>query len=154
MSQHPRLTAVVLVREWYDHRGGGGCCGGTAALAAVRESGTGCDAGAVTPSTEAGAVAADRTGQLYRKLREVLPDADLTVADSGNWAWLLPSTYRAVRASGTTRWVAARAASRSTTPGAVLVDGRLLPGTDGQAPGTVAQRVRAVAEGRPGTLPV
>lgn len=152
MSRDRQVPAVVLVREWHDHRGGGGCCGGTAALAAVRDNGAGCDVGA--GSTEAGTAAADRTGRLYREVRDALPEADLTVADAGNWAWLLPSTYRALRASGSTRWVAARAASRSTTPGAVLIDGRLLPGTDGQAPGLVAERVRAVARGRPGTLPV
>ncbi|MGJ7441983.1 hypothetical protein [Aquipuribacter sp. MA13-6] len=153
------VPAVVLVREWHDHRGGGGCCGGTAALAAVRENRTGpgrspapgCDAAAASAT---GTRAADRTAQLYLELRAALPDVDVTVADAGNWAWLLPSTYRAVRASGLTRRAAARAASRSTTPGAVLVDGRLLPGTEGQEPGVVAQRVRAVVQGRPGTLPV
>lgn len=153
MSSGRQVPAVVLVREWHDHRGGGGCCGGTAALSGVGDSNAEprCD---VRAGGDADAPAADRTGRLYRELREALPEVGLTVADAGNWAWLVPSTYRAVRASGSTRWVAARAASRSTTPGAVLVDGRLLPGTDGQAPGLVAQRVRAVLEARPGTLPV
>lgn len=152
-----RAPAVVLVREWHDHRGGGGCCGGTAALAAVREgrptpggTGPGCDVAAAGPGPQA----ADRTGRLYLELRDALPGVELTVVDAGNWAWLLPSTYRTVRASGSTRRAAARAASRSTTPGAVLVDGRLLPGTGGQSPALVARRVRAVLQGRPGTLPV
>lgn len=172
MSSDPSGTGpaparrVVLVREWHDHRGGGGCCGGSGALDAVRErpdvraertgaTGTGSDAGTgPDESCSVADLAADRTGALYRALRAAEPDVEVVVVDASNWAWLVPTTYRALRRGGSPRVTAVRAATRSTTPGAVLLDGRRLPGTEGQPTDVVVERVRAVLRARPGTLPV
>ena len=61
-------------------------------------------------------------GEVYRRLRREHPDVDVQVVGSSNTAYLLPSTFRAVRRS---RGVlgALREATRSTTAGSLLVDG-------------------------------
>ncbi len=105
------MIRVVLIRPWTDARAGGGCCGGE-----VRD-------GVCLDGTHApAAVVADPVGEAYRRLRERLPGVDVQIVDAGNTTWLLPWTFRAVsRREGVAAGM--RAAARSTTAGAVLVDG-------------------------------
>ncbi|MBD8870579.1 hypothetical protein [Nocardioides donggukensis] len=128
------MTRVVLVRPWVDARAGGGCCGGEVSDGVCLEG---------THDTEA--VASDPVGEAYRRLRAALPDVDVQVVDAGNTAWLLPSTFRAVRRRA---GVAAglRAAVGSTTAGAVLVDGDRVGDLGDLGPdGVVAAVQRALA---------
>ncbi len=64
----------------------------------------------------------DPVAAAWRRLREQRPRVDVQVVDAGNTAWLLPWSFREVRRRfGTAAGL--RAALRSTTAGAVLVDG-------------------------------
>jgi hypothetical protein len=151
-APHATRHQVVLVREWHDHHGAGGCCGNVDAIRGLvtDRSATDCD----VPAGGLAAGPGDRTGALYRALRADVPEVDVTIADSRNWLWLVPSTYRAQRRGGAGRTHAATAAARSTTPGAVLVDGTLLALPDGCPPEQVVRAVRtAVAARDAGDLP-
>lgn len=139
---------VVLVRDWHDHHGAGGCCGSTEAIAglvAARGDGEACE-------PDSGARAADRTGLLYRRLRSRVPHVGLVVVDSRNWLWLVPSTYRALRARGAGRGHAVRAAASATTPGAVLVDGQRLVVGQEEPVDVVVDRVLLELQEPTGTL--
>lgn len=124
---------VVLVRPWTDAHAGGGCCGGEARDGIV---------------LEPGAVSAHRhdpglltVAAAYRLLRAELPDADVQVVGAANTAYLLPSTFRAVRRRrGTLR--AVLAAARSTRAGAVLVNGEVVGDIADLGPEGVLARVR------------
>jgi len=112
----PTVTRVVLVRPWTDGRAGGGCCGGEVRDGVCRDG--------THPVEE---LLADPVGQAWRAVRRELPDADVQVVDVANTAYLLPTTFRAVRRrSGERAGVLAslRAAARATTAGSVLVDGQ------------------------------
>lgn len=109
------MTRVVLVRPWADARAGGGCCGSAAPHALAVDLPTSCSR---EPVGEPALLA-----RTYRRLRSELPDADIQVVAAGNVAYLLPTTFAAARRRGGLLG-AAREAVRSTTAGAVLVDGR------------------------------
>jgi hypothetical protein len=124
---------VVLVRPWTDAHGGAGCCGG---------------------STRDGVCLADRVGgphehddevelvgEVFRRLRDELPDVDVQVVGSNNTAYLLPSAFRAVR-SRRGLWAAVREANRATTAGAVLVDGERVGDITALGVGGVLEEVR------------
>ncbi len=105
---------VVLVRPWTDAHGGSGCCSGEARDGICFDRRVD---GAHEHDSETGLVA-----QAYLRLRDELPEVDVQVVSVGNTAYLLPSTFSAVRRR---RGVVAgiRAAARATTAGSVLVDG-------------------------------
>lgn len=107
----------MLLRRWSDARAGGGCCGGE-----VRDGV--CLDRADRPDTHE-VPHDDPVAAAYRRLREELPGVDVEVADAGNAAYLLPTTFRAVRRRAGPV-AALRAAARATTPGGVLVDGELV----------------------------
>ncbi len=105
---------VVLVRPWTDAHGGTGCCSGEARDGICFERRVD---GAHEHDTETGMVA-----ETFLRLREELPEVDVQMVSSGNTAYLLPSTFAAVRRRrGTLAGI--RAAARATTAGSVLVDG-------------------------------
>lgn len=107
---------VVLVRPWTDAHGGTGCCSGEA------RDGIGLDqhvGGKHEHDSEVQLV-----GETYRLIRAELPEVDVQIVGSSNTAYLLPSTFRAVRRTRDAGVLTAlRDAARSTTAGAVLVDG-------------------------------
>jgi hypothetical protein len=139
---------IVLVRDWHDHHGAGGCCGNADAIKGLLTDRSQDPADEVCVPGPA-----ERTGAVYRALRTALPDVELTVADSRNWLWLVPSTYRALRRAGRDRAHSMTAAARATTPGAVLVDGTALTLPDDPSPDLVV-RAAGTAMGRSGgTLP-
>ena len=119
---------VVLVRPWTDAHAGGGCCSGDPRYGVAPEAGV----DAPTPVDrhryddhdhhQGPLEGAALVGEVYRRLRREHPDVDVQVIGSSNTAYLLPSTFRAVRRS---RGVldALREATRSTTAGSLLVDG-------------------------------
>ncbi len=105
---------IVLVRPWTDAHAGGGCCSADPHHGVTLER-TAASRGHVDP-------VAALVGEVYRRLRAAHPEADVQVVSPSNTAYLLPSTFRAVRRrSGVL--TALREAARSTTAGAVLVDG-------------------------------
>lgn len=107
------MTQVVLVRPWTDGHGGGGCCGGE-----VRDGV--CLDGRRAPGGTSPAV--DQVAETWRRLRDELPEVDVQLVDAGNAAYLLPSTFRAVRRRAGVL-AGLRAAMGATAAGAVLVDG-------------------------------
>ena len=115
---------VVLVRGWDRSTGGAGCCtpaDGAAVLGPPHQHGAG------LPTAEA-----QRSADVYRALCERFPGLDVTVVDSGNWAWLGPAVYRDARRSGRGRLPSLREAARATTPGCLVVDGQVV--LDGRSP--------------------
>jgi hypothetical protein len=131
---------VVLVRGWDRSTGGAGCCPpayGAAVLSPPHEHGAG-------PPT----AGAQRSADVYRALRERFPRLDVTVVDSGNWAWLGPAVYRDARRSGRGRLASLREAARATTPGCLVVDGEVV--LDGRPP-TPTEAVAEVVRRTPVT---
>lgn len=127
-------THVVLVRPWTDAHSGGGCCGGD-----TTRDGICLD----RPDVEAHEHdAAERlVGQTFLRLREELPEVDVQVVSSGNTAYLLPTTFAAVRRrAGTVAGL--RAAARATTAGSVLVDGERVGHLEDLGPDRVVEEVR------------
>jgi hypothetical protein len=123
---------VLLVREWDEQMSGSGCCGRIGGL------------GTELCHPEDFAPVRDRMeamGAVYRALREALPDADVTVVDTRNWAWLVPAVVRDARRSGLSWAAAARQVVRATTPASVVVDGVVVSAGRVPAP---ADAVRAV----------
>ncbi len=111
---------VVLVRPWSDRRGGAGCCGGDAAHGVCLE----------RPSESPGHDDSHLLGETYRRLRTELGDrVDVQVASAGNTAYLVPSSFLAVRRRQGL-WAGVRAALSSTAHGAVLVDGERIGDLD------------------------
>jgi len=132
---------VVLVRRWDCSNGGVGCCApadGAAALGPPHEHGVG------LPTAQA-----QRSAAVYRALCERFPGLDVTVVDSGNWAWLGPAVYRDARRSGRGRLAALHEAARATTPGCLVVDGEVVldgrPLTPSEAVAEVARRTPVTA---------
>lgn len=64
----------------------------------------------------------DPVSAAYRLLREQEPTVDVQVVSAGNVTYLVPASFRSARRRFGT-WAAVRHALRSTTAGAVLVDG-------------------------------
>jgi hypothetical protein len=116
---------VVLVRSWDEGRAGGGCCGG---IDGATVSGRPHDHRS-DPDPPAGTASSAAT---YCSLRERFPGLEVTVVDSGNWAWLGPAVYRDARRSGRGRLASLREAARATTPGCLVVDGEVV--LDGRPP--------------------
>lgn len=108
---------VVLVRSWTDAHAGGGCCSADPHHGIVLDRTDG-------PHRHADP-GATLVGQVYRRLRETYPGLDVQVVSPSNTGFLLPATYRAVRRRAGVL-AALREAGRSTTAGAVLVDGSRL----------------------------
>lgn len=112
------VTRVVLVRQWrITSLSGGGCCSVDAA--GVRDA----PRPQVREAHEDGEH--DSVATAYRMLRERLPDVDVQVVTADNTGFLLPATYGRARAR-LGRLAAIREAVRSTTAGAVLVDGQFV----------------------------
>jgi len=126
---------VVLVRPWTDAHGGSGCCSGD-----PHDSGVCLDdrvGGRHGHSHETEVVA-----ETYRLLRAELEGVDVQIVGAGNTAYLLPTTFRRVRRrSGVL--TALREATRSTTAGAVLVDGERIGDIEALGPRGVLDAVRA-----------
>ncbi len=127
---------VVLVRPWTDGRGGGGCCGGE-----VRD-GVCLDGHRVAGTPPA----VDLVARTWQRLRAELPEVDVQLVGAGNTAYLVPSTFRAVRRRAGVL-AGLRAAVVSTTAGAVLVDGERVGdlatlGPDGVVAEVLARLVR------------
>lgn len=109
---------VVLVRPWTDAHAGSGCCTGEA------RDGICLDRPAVgsVEGRHEHDPAVLLAGETFRRLRAELPDVDVQLVAAANTAYLLPSVFRQVRRR--LGLVAAlREAARSTTAGAVLIDG-------------------------------
>ncbi len=141
---------VVLVRPWVDAHGGTGCCGGDARDGICfdgrvdhRPSSRATDDPGTAPDVdpEVGLVA-----RTYLRLREELPDVDVQIVGAGNTAYLVPTVFRTVRRRRGTV-AALRAVGRSTTAGAVLVDGeRVGDVTELGVDGVLAEVRRRVAD--------
>lgn len=104
----------MLVRPWRDAHGGGGCCGGDVRGGICFERKVGADEHHEAP--------VDVVAAAYQMLRQHAPWADVQIVSASNAAFLVPASFRdARRKEGTV--AALRHAVRSTTAGAVLVDG-------------------------------
>lgn len=127
---------VVLVRPWTDAHGGAGCCSGEPQDGVCFDEHVG---GRHEHSADVHVVA-----DTYRLLREQLSerDVDIQIVGAGNTAYLLPTTFRAVRHRAGTL-AAMREAARSTTAGAVLVDGERVGDITELGPDGVLDAVRA-----------
>lgn len=133
------LTQVVLVRPWTDAHGGTGCCSGEPRDGICLDEYVG---GAHEHDTDVHVVA-----ETYRLLREQLDDddVDVQIVGAANTAYLLPTTFRAVRRR-TGLLPALRAAARSTTAGALLVDGERVGDITELGPAGVLAAVQARAD--------
>lgn len=133
------MPRVVLVRPWADAHGGTGCCSGE-----PRYGGVGLDQ-RVGPAHEHDP-GVHVVAETYRLLRAELADVDVQIVGAGNTAYLLPTVFRAVRRrSGVL--VGLRAAARSTTAGAVLVDGERIGDIIDLGPHGVLAAVAALRRG-------
>lgn len=124
---------VVLVRPWTDAHAGDGCCTGDPRYGVVLERHGDGPAGHERGHSHkpghgpvhehaTGHGGAALVGEAYRRLRAEHPEVDVQVVGSSNTAFLLPSTFGAVRRRhGVLR--ALREANRATTAGGVLIDG-------------------------------
>ena len=112
---------VVLVRPWTDAHVGGGCCSGDARNGICLE-GSLAGPGPGEHDTGRHQEGTHLLAEAYRTLRAEAPEVDTQIVGSGNTAFLLPSTFRAVRRRRGTA-AALRALNRATTAGSVLVDG-------------------------------
>jgi hypothetical protein len=117
------VTAVVLVRPWTDARAGGGCCAGDVQGIVLDRPTTPAPHHHRDDDPAGGAAPRDLVAEVYLGLTTALPEVDVQVVDAGNLAYLLPVAFRAARPRlGLAGAVAA--ATRATTAGALLVDGR------------------------------
>lgn len=126
------MTRVVLVRPWTDAHAGSGCCSGDARHGVCLERH---EREPVDRDVQA-------VGETFRRLRTELPDLDVQVVAASNTAYLLPTVYRFARAR-VGRLAALRQAARSTTAGAVLVDGQQIGHLEALGVDGVLQAVRA-----------
>jgi hypothetical protein len=108
------VTRVVLVRPWTDAHASSGCCSGDARYGVCLEK--------WPDHQHAPDESTARVGEAYRALKKAHPDVDVQIVGANNTAYLLPTAYRAAR-TRTGRFDAFRHAARSTTAGAVLVNG-------------------------------
>lgn len=136
-------TRVLLVRDWRGTTSGSGCCSAGVAPADLfgpAEHRHDSDGGHARACRQ-------RSGEVYRALARECPDADVTVVDSQNWLWLLPTVARDGRRAGLSWTAAARQAVRATTPASLVVDGVVVARGRVPTPGEAVELVR----GRPGT---
>lgn len=114
---------IVLVREWDSQTSGSGCCG--------RLGGIGCDIHGADDYARA-RDRMERMGGVYRALRAELPrDAvEISVVDPRNMVWLIPAIIRDGRRRGFGGRRIWREVRRGVRDGAIIVDGRTLPGDD------------------------
>jgi hypothetical protein len=139
---------VLLVRPWRDARGGGGCCSGDLRGGVCRDHPVGHDAavaGGAGPADPAEVVAA-----AYRLLRAELPGIDVQIVSAGNVGYLIPAAFREARRHCTTTQ-ALRHAVRSTTAGAVVVDGVVVGDVETLGPAGVLDAVRQAGSGTSST---
>jgi hypothetical protein len=129
-------TQVVLVRPWTDAHGGTGCCSGEPQDGIVLDEHVG---GGHEHDADVQVVAAT-----YRLLRDRLDEreVDVQIVGAGNTAYLLPTTFRAVRRRAGVL-AAVRESARSTTAGAVLVDGERVGDVTALGPEGVLASVQA-----------
>ncbi len=135
---------VVLVRPWTDAHAGDGCCSGDPRYGVVLEPRLDDSAPAGHHHHDEQAVREPPAlvGEVYRRLRLEHPEVDVQVVGSSNTAYLLPSTFRAVRRrSGVL--AALREANRATTAGAVLVEGERVGDIETLGVDGVLREVRA-----------
>ena len=134
---------VVLVRRWRDAHSGGGCCGGDVRAGVCQDHGVGAD----DLETER---ASDQVAATYRRLRQDAPEVDVQVVGADNLAYLLPASFLAARRRVGTP-AALRQAVRSTTAGAVLVDGVVAGHVDELGPDGVLAVIRQAGSGTSST---
>ncbi|WP_035770085.1 hypothetical protein [Arthrobacter castelli] len=129
---------VILVRPWRSATIGGGCCSAAPDSVALEED----------PDDHATAHAChdamDPVAQTYRLLRNRVPAVDVQMTTADNTLFLLPATYRAARERHG-RWQAVRQATRSTTAGAVIIDGDVAGDIETMGPEAVLDQVQAAA---------
>jgi hypothetical protein len=136
---------VVLVRRWVDAHGGGGCCGGDVRGGICLEHPVGDDREDQATERSSGQVAS-----AYLLLRQHAPEVDVQVVGADNVAYLLPASFLAAR-KRMGRLAALRQAVRSTTAGAVLVDGVVVGDVDSLGPQGVLEAVRQAGSGTSST---
>jgi hypothetical protein len=137
---------VFLVRPWRDAHGGGGCCGGDLRGGVCLDHPVGHEH--VDPA--ATPVPADVVAQTYRLLCAELTGTDVQIVSAGNVAYLLPASLRAARRHSA--WgQALRHALRSTTAGAVVVDGVVVGDVETLGPQGVLAAVRQAGSGTSST---
>jgi hypothetical protein len=135
---------VILVRPWRSASINGGCCSAAPDSVALQgaSAGSGTTADHSSPADHACHGAMDPVAQTYRLLRDRLPDVDVQMTTADNILFLLPATYRAARRK-CGWWEAARQAARSTTAGAVIVDGEVAGDIQTMGPEAVLDKVQA-----------
>ncbi len=114
---------------------------------AAAAAGGGCCSGDVRPFDEGGAhrhaPAPTGAGELYRALRESLPDdVAVEVVAPTNWVWLVPVLTAAARRRGESGLRLVRSVRRGMRVSSVLVDG--VPVDRGDTASTVAAVVAAL----------
>ena len=136
---------VVLVRRWVDAHSGGGCCGGDVRGAICLDHRVGDDRDDRTATLASG-----QLPSVYRLLRQQAPEVDVQVVGADNIAYLLPASFLAAR-KRMGRLSALRHAVRSTTAGAVLVDGVVVGDVESLGPQGVLAAVRQAGNGTSST---
>lgn len=136
------MTRVLLVRPWRDAHGAGGCCSGDVRGGICFEHKVG--------EHEQHDLSADVVAGTYRLLRRELPAVDVQIVSASNSAFLVPASFRDARRHTGTR-AALRHALRSTTAGAVLVDGVIVGDVEQLGPAGVLQAVRQAGSGTSST---
>lgn len=134
---------VILVRPWRSASISGGCC--SAAPDSVALEGRSGDRGTSHPTTSADRAcpgSMDPVAQTYRLLRSRIPGVDVQMTTADNTLFLLPATFRAARRKHGW-WEAARQATRSTTAGAVIIDGDVAGDIEDMGPEAVLDKVRS-----------
>jgi hypothetical protein len=123
MASSAARHRILLVREWDSQTTGSGCCG---KLGGVTCELHGDDAYARTRGRM------QAMGGVYRALRRELPrdSVEITVVDPRNMVWLIPSIIGDARRRGLSTGEIWREVRRGVRDGAIVVDGRTLPGDD------------------------
>lgn len=114
---------VVLVREWDAQMSGSGCCG--------RLGGITCDINGDDDYAHT-RTRMEAMGHIYRALRAELPaeQVEVSVVDPRNMVWLIPTIVRDGWQRGFRPRQLWRELVRGIRDGAIIVDGRTLPGDD------------------------
>lgn len=135
---------VILVRPWRSAAISGGCCSAAPDSVALDPglAGRGTTPDHSSPADHACHGAMDPVAQTYRLLRSRLPAVDVQMTTADNTLFLLPATFRAARRKYGW-WEAARQATRSTTAGAVIIDGDVAGDIESMGPEAVLDKVQA-----------
>jgi hypothetical protein len=136
---------VILVRRWVDAHSGGGCCSGDVRAGICLDHRVGGDR-----EDRTAARASERLASVYRLLRQQAPEVDVQVVGADNVAYLVPASFLAAR-KRMGRLAALRHAVRSTTAGAVLVDGVVVGDAESLGPQGVLEAVRQAGSGTSST---